>query len=233
MGPLLTPQEILDDAGASRTAYDGCSLDVLAEAARYVSGFLTQPHPALGRPGAVCPFAAGGLQRATILLTASPLRHSDQDALLQAVLDLRDLFIKPRDTSVRPADEIFRAIVVVFPHLESAVAASIIASVQKELKLRFVADGLMIGEFYPGCVSPGLHSAEFQPLDTTFCSLAIRRMTISDFPFMTGDDRFMSSYLQRFGSEGQKRLDSLLLRQAGLPEPQNRSPQSPAMRPIH
>lgn len=216
LGPWLTPREILNEASAERHCYDAHSLELLIQTARYISEFLTQPHPALGRPGAVCPFAAGGLLRDTIALTASSLREPDRDALIGSVTSLLDLF-GDSETAARSADEVYRAVVIVFPNLPDDSAAALIEHVQKELKPSFVASGLMIGEFFPGCASPGLHSADFRPMDTSFSSLAIRRMTISDLPFMMDDDRFISSYLRNFDLEGRKRLSSLLLQEKIAP----------------
>lgn len=220
LGPWLKPREILKDASTDRYGYDERSFDLLIQAARYVSEFLTQPHPALGRPGAVCPFAAGGLLRDTIALTASSMCDPDQDTLIKSVTSLLDLF-GDNETAAQSADEAYRALVIVFPNVSGDDAAGLIEEVQKKLKPSFVAAGLMIGEFFPGCASPGLHSAKFRPMDTSFSSLAMRRMTVSDLPFMLEDDHFISSYLQNFNLEGRKRLRNLMLQEKITPERQN------------
>lgn len=220
LGPWLKPREILKEVSTDRYGYDERSFELLIQAARYVSEFLTQPHPALGRLGAVCPFAAGGLLRNTIALTASSMYEPDQDALIEAVTSLLALF-GDNETAAQSADEAYRALVIVFPNVSADDAAGLIEDVQKTLKPSFVAAGLMIGEFFPGCESPGLHSATFRPMDTSFSSLAIRRMTVSDLPFMLDDDRFISSYLRNFDLEGRKRLRHLMLQQKIAPGRQN------------
>ncbi|MFX7961117.1 DUF6875 domain-containing protein, partial [Acinetobacter baumannii] len=77
---------------------------------------------------------------------------------------------------------------------------------QREAKLRFVQQGRMIGQFYPGCAEPGLHSPSFRPLDAPVPFIAIRHMAIQDAPFMLGDHRYRQSYLEHFGEEGARRL---------------------------
>ena len=53
-------------------------------------------------------------------------------------------------------------------------------------------------------------------LDTPFCSLAIRRMTVSDAPFMVDDDRFAAAYLSRFAAEGPRRLECVRAQMAAI-----------------
>jgi hypothetical protein len=207
LGPLLTASDILSGTGVARQDYDAPAIDMLMQAAHYVSKFLTMPHPALGRPGAICPFAGEALRRNAVLLTASYLHTPDKITLVEAVLALQAVF---PDDAAKAADDIYRAIVIVFPCLPPEIAPSLIERVQKELKSSFIRRGLMIGEFYPGCRSPGLHNPDFQPLNTTFCSLAIRRMAPADAPFMLNDESHISDYLKMFGSEGRRRLSDLI-----------------------
>lgn len=194
------------------------SIGALSQAARYVSEFLTRTHPALGRRGAVCPFAGGGLQRDAITLTASSQSRTNRESLVSSIMGLVEAFTGDRDAAGRLPDEIYRAVVIVFPHLPPDEGSALVSSVQQELKPSFVAQGLMIGEFFPGCETGGLHNVEFRPLDTPFCSLAIRHMTTSDLPFMMNDDRFISHYLEKFDIEGRRRLDHLIARKGLAPE---------------
>ncbi|MGI4747434.1 MAG: DUF6875 domain-containing protein [Janthinobacterium lividum] len=217
-GPLVTPRQILDPELSGGLPYDGASMAALSEAARYISEFLTQTHPALGRRGAVCPFAGGGLQREAITLTASSQSRTNRESVISSIMGLAKAFSDDQDASGRVPDEIYRAVVVVFPHLPLAEASALVSSVQQEIKPFFVARGLMIGEFFPGCETGGLHNPEFRPLNTPFCSLAIRHMTTSDLPFMMSDDRYISHYLERFDIEGTRRLGSLIARRGLAPE---------------
>jgi hypothetical protein len=218
LGPLVTPREILDPELSGRLSYDKVSLAALSEAARYLSEFLTRTHPALGRRGAVCPFAAGGLQRDAITLSASSQSRTDRESLISSITGLVKVFSADQDAFGRLPDEIYRAVVIVFPHLPMAEGSALVSSVQQEIKPSFVAQGLMIGEFFPGCETGGLHNPEFRPLNTPFCSLAIRYMTPSDLPFMMNDDRFVSHYLKKFDAEGRRRLDNIVARRGFAPE---------------
>lgn len=62
-----------------------------------------------------------------------------------------------------------------------------VANVQARLKSEFVKHGLMLGEFFPGNPTGGLHSAHFRPLAAPVPLLAIRRMVASDLSFLVAD----------------------------------------------
>ncbi|MFX8301094.1 DUF6875 domain-containing protein, partial [Acinetobacter baumannii] len=86
-------------------------------------------------------------------------------------------------------DRMFAAAILVLPRLASKAGAVLLNQLQREAKLRFVQQGRMIGQFYPGCAEPGLHSPSFRPLDAPVPFIAIRHMAIQDAPFMLGDHR--------------------------------------------
>ncbi len=214
-GPLLTPSKIFarDQAAGAGYYHPGAisSLDVFA---RYVVHFLTAAHPDLGRAGAVCPFMAGSLKRDMALLTASSLDQPDATFLLGAMDRLRSVFLAQEDSAGAGADEIYRAIVVVFPDLPPAAGAELIEHVQKTLKPAYIEQGLMIGEFYPTCPAPGLHNSLFRPMQTPVLSLAIRHMTLQDAPFMLGDPAYIAGYTRLFGQTGMDRISALQARRA-------------------
>jgi len=213
-GPLMTPAEILRlDGQAGLDFYDSKSAASLLSFSRYVATFLTSEHPKLGRDGPVCPFTAGALARGLLRLTASPLDCDDDGVLIEAMGRMCGVFEAMASPNMGH-DEIYKAIVVVFPHLPSDLASHVIESVQKKLKPDYIRGGMMIGEFYPGCPAPGLHNAAFRPLEAPVPSLAIRRITIYDAPFMVDDDSYIVGYLEQFGTDGAQRLGGLLNRRA-------------------
>src|SRR6185437_14194983 len=86
-GPLLTPAQVLNGPPPS---YDDRTTDRLRAMAGYLTGFLTAPHPQLGRPGAVCPFAARGLQEEAIRLTAFVGEDCTRAAVMAGMERLRE-----------------------------------------------------------------------------------------------------------------------------------------------
>jgi len=209
--PLQTPGELMaqakvpeSDVEASRDAEALCAL------ARYVAEFLTAGHPDLGRPGAVCPFAAGAMKSGLLQITSCDLDKVDEEALTFAIDQFRGMFRPLSAESQKNKDEIYRSVVIVFPRLPTDTGPALIEQVQKKLKPAFVQQNLMIGEFYPDCPAPGIHNAEFRPLRTPVTSIAIRRITLFDAPFMLDDAQCLASYQNRFGEAGRIRIQKLL-----------------------
>jgi hypothetical protein len=184
--------------------------------ARYCRDFLTRPSPQVGRSGPVCPFTSRAIARGTLLITACTLNDADGRPLTEALGVLREAFLT-HDASLSEENQLFHSVVVVFPGLPADEAPALIEEAQRSLKPDYVDAGLMIGEFYPGCPAPGLHNADFRPLQSPVPAIAIRHMTPQDAPFMLGDPRFRESYERRFGEEGSRRVQDLLDRRAGCP----------------
>ncbi len=215
-GPLATPAEIL-----SRTLEAGIdfyservlsSLDAFAD---YITNDLTSEHPDLGRPGPVCPFIKGALQRNLLRLTACSLDEAGEDPLTFIMDQMRQEFQNSAGSGDFNGEEIYRSIVVLFPHLSTETGPDLIERVQKKLKFSFVDQGLMIGEFYSTCAAPGLHNPDFRPFQAPVLSLAIRYMTVFDTPFLIGDDQYIESFCRRFGESGRKRVDSFRRKMSG------------------
>ncbi|MCJ0904294.1 hypothetical protein MTX36_12765 [Rhodococcus sp. ARC_M6] len=109
------------------------------------------------------------------------------------VEDMADIYpeLPPRDGK----DEIFKAIIAVFPDVNDF---DLIDTVQFHGKSTFVNKGMMLGQFYPGCLQSGLWNDDFRALDAPLPMLAVRQMVSTDYPFLTGRAEWMSAYLKRF-----------------------------------
>jgi hypothetical protein len=174
--------------------------------ARWLDEVISRPNPALGRAGDVCPWTRRTLQLGRLFLAALPVQ---QEACIDAsVLWLRDAF--EALGHARGALDPFRAIVALFPLLAPDAAAASIVSAHARLKPRFLAHGLMLGEFYPDCEKPGLHAADFRPLRAPHALLVIRVMVEADLPFLLDRDEFLDAYLAVFGARGLHNLRQLL-----------------------
>ena len=117
----------------------------------------------------------------------------DFTSMSAIVEDMADIFpeLSPRDGK----DAILKAIVAVFPNMADF---DIIDTVQAHGKSKFIKKGLMLGQFYPGCLEPGLWNDDFRPLDAPLPMLAVRQMVSTDYPFLTARSEWMAAYLKRF-----------------------------------
>ncbi|HEY6795833.1 MAG TPA: hypothetical protein VI248_14230 [Kineosporiaceae bacterium] len=155
--------------------------------------YLCAPHPDLGRGGPVCPFTSSSLSKELFWLGCV------DDPTLDAgrICGIMDRIVERYATLEAPRehDALLKTVLVLFPGVKDF---GIIDAAQLRLKSKFVAQGLMIGQFYPGCAEPGLWSKSFHPLDSPIPLLAIRHMVSSDFPFLAHEARWVESYFRRF-----------------------------------
>jgi hypothetical protein len=179
----------------------------------WAHAYLCRPHPALGREGPVCPYTEPSLERALFWLTFYSGREPASDDVAAVVTKYREWFLElePADG----ADAQYKAILVLFPDLAPARAPRVIDAVQRASKPELVADGLMIGQFHPGCDEPALWNRDFRPLRSPVPLLAIRHMVRTDAPFLTRDAGSLSAYLERFGDVVPTRLEPAV-REAAL-----------------
>jgi len=176
--------------------FDGFAIDEHPSAPtvrRWAVEYLCHPHRDLGRRGPVCPFAGPSITRRLFWAAFVPGTDVGEDRMRAIADDLAELFpALPPDTG---ADAALKAVVVVFPDLTDY---ELIERVQNERKSDFVVQGLMLGQFYPGCTVSGLRNSEFQALDAPLPMLAVRHMVGSDFPFLTTDREWVLAYLKKF-----------------------------------
>lgn len=164
-----------------------------AELRRWALEYLCQSHPDLGRPGPVCPYTSRAIALRCLWAVFITGRDIDRQRIAAIVADLYDLFpaMPPRDGP----DSKLKAVLAVFPDLTEYAD---IDTVQRDQKSRFVEQGLMLGQFYPGCTVAGLHNPAFPALDAPLPMLAIRHMVPTDFPFLSARHEWLDFYLKLF-----------------------------------
>jgi hypothetical protein len=159
----------------------------------WATTYLTAPHPALGRDGAVCPYTAAAINRETFWVGCVDSPDLAPEDIADNVAGLVTEFSRLPPTE-GPAG-LLKTVLILFP----AVADyGVIDAAQRRLKERFVSQGLMIGQFYPGCTEPGIRNPDFRPLQSPVPLLAIRHMASSDFPFIAGKAEWVEDYLKKF-----------------------------------
>lgn len=177
----------------------------LTDVARWLDQFVSRPHPAVGRTGDVCPWTRragelGGIQL-TYCLGREP--RAIDGLLLQLKSELTAGSLGFYEGSA------FRSIVVVFPERGTGVEQTVVAA-HRRLKPAFLAQRLMLGEFFPSCEKPGLHNPAFRPLCAPWPLLVIRPMVEADLEFLLDSDAFIAAYLRAFGRRGARRLAQVL-----------------------
>lgn len=171
--------------------------DALEEVVRWADEYLLEPHPDLGRSGPVCPYVRPSLDRDLLWLTVHPGVDPPLDGLMTAAEQYRRWFhrLPPRSGHLAT----YKALLILLPDLPPERGPDCIDVVQKALKPRFVADGLMLGQFYPGCSAPGLWNHHFRPLSSTVPLLTIRHMVAADAGFLVDAPGHLAAYFAHFG----------------------------------
>ena len=171
-------------------------------------GYLSAPHPDLGREGPVCPYTRPAMEASALFVAMDTSRSITGPTLRQhARLMLREFH------GIPTRKERLKCLLFVFPNL-GELQFGLIDETQKAMKVEFVMNGLMIGQFHPKCEEPGLWSSRFRPLKAPIPMLAVRHMAITDIAFLVSIDDCLAEYLRRFGDEGRKALDAYLMKMA-------------------
>ncbi|WP_280437126.1 DUF6875 domain-containing protein [Nocardia carnea] len=179
------------DVYENRASWTANHPDVAA-LVHWVDDHLMQAHPDLGRDGPVCPFVRQ-TARCHALWVAS---FHGGDALTTeevsaAVADAHELYDRLRAAET---DSRWLTTVAVFPGLTDYER---IDTAHRRHKTEVVRDGLMLGQFYPGCRVPGLWNADFHPLDAPLPMLVIRPMMTTDYPFLVERTDWLYAYFSK------------------------------------
>ncbi|GAB4585116.1 DUF6875 domain-containing protein [Nocardia sp. IFM 10818] len=169
---------------------------------QWMADHLLQPHPDLGRPGPVCPFMRHSAARE--LVWAGCAAGGDalpMEGLHEIVEDAVEVYGGLRRED--PAGAARSTLITAFPEL---TRYDLIDAVHRARKTEVVAQGLMLGQFYPGCAVPGLWNRDFHPLDAPVPMLVLRPMMTTDFPFLVGRTDWLFAYFTRFAPDLPRRL---------------------------
>lgn len=171
-----------------------------ADLIRYIGDYLVRPHPELGRDGPVCPFVRHTITHRSLWVAVVPGGDDLTAETMTAALD--DAFEIYRGLRTE-ADARMLASATIFPGL---TRHELIDSVHLAGKTAVVEQGLMLGQFYPGCGVSGLWNKDFRPLDAPLPMLVIRKMMNTDFPFLVGRTEWLYAYLTQVAPDLPRRL---------------------------
>lgn len=180
---------------------------------RWIAEHLVHPHPDLGRDGPVCPFIRQTTNHHA--LWAAVVHGGDElsvEDLSAAVLDAHELYDRLR---AGESDDRRLTAVTIFPGL---TRTDRIDAVHRRHKTEVVRDGLMLGQFYPGCRVPGLWNAAFHPLDAPLPMLVIRPMMTTDYPFLVARTDWLYAYFGKIAPQLPRALRRSIAERMRVPE---------------
>jgi hypothetical protein len=159
------------------------------------------------RAAHVCPFVRNSLDANLFWFEESPLGRGDQKLIEQRLSAMVDEFQNmdpahhPQPDKV-PAIEpsVLKAFLLIFPNLHvrggGGVSDKFMDDVHAAIKPAFVANGLMLGQFYPSCPFEGIYNQSWLALTSPIPAFAARYMVRHDRPFIPNE--LMSTYEKFF-----------------------------------
>ena len=185
----------LDVASASELA--GSGRDALRAVADWIESFVARPREELGRPGPVCPFVPGALERRTLWLAPEQVGDRSVSDVVQLIGGYKTLFRDAKPVDGDDAD--YKAIVVVFSDLAPDRAKDLFAEVLQQLAAEsYVEEGLVMGGFYEGNGGSAIYNPSFRPFTSPVPFLLIRRAVISDWKFFLDDEDWLDRWARRY-----------------------------------
>jgi hypothetical protein len=189
--------EDLDDVGKTSGLANG-DLDALHAVADWIESYVVQPHKDLGRPGPVCPFVPGALERRTFWLAPEQIADWDVPAVVELMDAYRKLFRDARPTDGDDAK--YKVIVVVFTDLPADRAQGVFDGVLEQLAVpSYAEDGIVFGPFYEGHEGTAIYNSSFRPFQSPVPFLFVRYGVISDWKFFLDNEDLFNLWARRFG----------------------------------
>jgi heptaprenyl diphosphate synthase len=169
---------------------------VHTELTDWLSDYVMQPHPRLGRDGAVCPFAKPSADAGVMEFHSTPWHPGDGlDAMKRIAEQALELF---ESLPWRSANPNLRSLVVAITDLPRT-QWHLVDEAHKTVKHRAVTVGLMLGQFHPECRMPSVHNPDFPVNRSPVPLLAVRRMSLHDILFLGDRRSWFHAYQSRFG----------------------------------
>ncbi|SHF57605.1 hypothetical protein SAMN05443575_0335 [Jatrophihabitans endophyticus] len=155
----------------------------LREVATWIDVVIARPHRDLGRSGPLCPYVPAALREDA--LHFGVLRGESVEAVEAEVVDL----LEAHRSLSRPPSK-YACIVLV----ARGISVPELLEVHRRVKPVAVDSGRMLGEFFPGYTSPGLHNPDFHPLTSPVPLLVIRHMVQGDDVFLAAEPAWVDAY---------------------------------------
>jgi hypothetical protein len=152
----------------------------LAQADQWLHEYTAQPHPDLGRDGVVCPYMVKALRRKYVTMVDFEAGRGDE-ALLTLARQLRaGLLARAEEIG---SDRIYLVALAVPRGLPEPELKAMVGRAHAALKPEFVAQGLMVGDFWPEHETIGLHNDDFRPFTAPLSMLGMRHIVAADLNF--------------------------------------------------
>ncbi len=148
----------------------------------WIERFIMQPHPDLGRRGAVCPFVQPAHEAKALHFCALDVGEMSFDVFIEIMMRLPSLYNRVAGSLPERPDLLS---LCVFPrNLRAELHYKLIDCAHSMLRPFYMSAGLMLGEFHPQSAARGVHSKIIFPLRSDVPMFVIRSITMHDILFI-------------------------------------------------
>lgn len=163
---------------------------------------VAKPNKNLGRDGPVCYEMPSSLAYGRTEIRSSYIEPSEEN-FCRLLAKEKANFLQ-RENALRLENPI--SIVIALEKCRTEEHAKMMDKAHTDLKIDFMKEGLMVGQFHPFNETPGLHNEKFKPFKCPGFCFSIRPMTPRDGVFVQQNlpaetvREAANAFLQRFGN---------------------------------
>lgn len=170
--------------------------ETLATVDRWLRDYVTQPHPALGRNGPVCPFVAPALRADSIEARVRLIGPSPNVPLIVEIIRcaLDEFDVIPW----RGNNPSLRSLLVLIPDMP-ADRLHFLDLAHATVKPEAVRRGMMLGQFHAECQERAARNPNFPVSRSPVPLVAFRPMALHDVLFLRNEREWFEEYRRRFG----------------------------------
>lgn len=154
----------------------------LTDVLDWLEFYVVKPHTQLGRTGVVCPFVPPALKLGSLWVSAVDTQLYRVEQICQVLREYLTIY-QSAELSVPPSSEL-KTLIIAFPRLPRETSSELVDRAHQAMKPMVVEKGLMLGEFHPDSISPGLHNPHFYPLRSPMPLFVFRQMVPNDLVFL-------------------------------------------------
>jgi hypothetical protein len=174
--------------------------NALRAVAGWIKTFIVRPHDELGRPGPVCPFVPGSVERQTLWLAPEQIGDGGVPHVVELINGYKRRLL---DEGAGPTDgdgTNDNVIVVVLVDLPAERAEGVLDDVLQHIAVpSYVEDGIVFGPFYVGNQATAIYNKGFRPFQSPVPFLFVRHGVVSDWKFFLDEEDWLTHWARRFG----------------------------------
>jgi len=160
--------------------------------------YLTNPHPDLGRTGAVCPYMPRSVRSDYLTMRSFDATRGDAEFIELAHHMLAEMIER---SAIVGSDRIYLVIMVVPYGLPDQDLRAMVERVHNAVRSHYNQHGYMAGDFWPDHEAKGLYNENFHPFASPVPMFGIRHMIPADLRFFVKQEptaRSRMNQLQRY-----------------------------------